>query len=119
MEQAMVWLVEVQEYRGEGGLATFATLAFTSKAAAVASAKAAFLNLPCFYDLLEAGQLPPAERVTGGGGVLLEARAEGGAGGRVEVRGVLLDQACRATAARVDQVREASACGDWLWDLGW
>ena len=115
----MVWLVEVQEDRGEGGLATSATLAFTSKEAAVDSAEAAFLNLSCFYDLLEARQLPPVHRPTRGGGVVLEARVEGGAGGRVEVRGVVLDQACRATPARVDKVRELSSTGDWLWDLGW
>ena len=91
-----VWVVESQEFWAEGETAFKKELAFTSKEAALHGAKVAFVNMNCFYDLVNSkemkGKLPPEGKVKWQNkGVTFEAIRGDGVGGKVEVREVALD----------------------------
>merc|ERR1719430_2154611 len=94
--KSAVWLVESQEFWAGGELGFKKELAFTSKEAALQGAKVAFVNMNCFYDLVNSkemkGKLPPEGKRKGQNkGVIYEAVRSDGVGGRVEVREVALD----------------------------
>ena len=91
-----VWVVESQEFWPGGETAFKKELAFTSKEAALQGAKVAFVNMNCFYDLVNSkemeGKLPPEGKVKWQNkGVTFEAIRGDGVGGKVEVREVALD----------------------------
>ena len=95
-KDGVVWLVESQEFWAGGEAAFKKELAFTSKEAALRGAKVAFVNMNCFYDLVNSkemkGKLPPVGKEGGQNkGVIYEAVRSDGVGGRVEVREVALD----------------------------
>ena len=89
-------MVESQEFWAGGESAFKKELAFTSKEAALEAAKVAFVNMNCFYDLVNSkemkGKLPPKGKVKWQNkGVTYEAMRGDGVGGKVEVREVALD----------------------------
>ena len=95
-KDGVVWLVESQEFWAGGESAFKKEVAFTSKKAALQGAKVAFVNMNCFYDLVNSkemkGKLPPEGKVNGQNkGVTYEAIRSDGVGGRVELREVALD----------------------------
>merc|ERR1712192_18512 len=95
-KDGVVWLVESQEFWAGGESAFKKEVAFTSKKAALQGAKVAFVNMNCFYDLVNSkemkGRLPPEGKVKGQNkGVTYEAIRSDGVGGRVELREVALD----------------------------
>ena len=95
-KDGVVWLVESQEFWAGGESAFKKELAFTSKEAALQGAKVAFVNMNCFYDLVNSkemkGKLPPEGKRKGQNkGVTFEAIRSDGVGGRVEVREIALD----------------------------
>ena len=92
----VVWLVESQEFWAGGESSFKNELAFTSKEAALQGAKVAFVNMNCFYDLVNSkemkGKLPPEGKVKWQNkGVTYEAIRGDGVGGKVEVREVALN----------------------------
>ena len=94
--KSAVWLVESQEFWAGGESGFKKELAFTSKEAALQGAKVAFVNMNCFYDLVNSkemkGKLPPEGKVKWQNkGVTFEAIRGDGVGGKVEIREVSLN----------------------------
>ena len=95
-EEEVVWLVESREFWAGGEPAFKKKLAFTTRESALQGAKVAFVNMNCFYDLVNSkelkGKMPPEGKVLGTGrGMTYEAIRDDGVGGRVEVKEVALD----------------------------
>ena len=95
-KEEVVWLVESREFWAGGEPAFKKKLAFTTRESALQGAKVAFVNMNCFYDLVNSkelkGRLPPERKVLGtSGGLTYEAIRDDGVGGRVEVKEVALD----------------------------
>merc|ERR1711936_576847 len=94
--KSAVWLVESQEFWAGGESGFKKELAFTTKKAALQGAKVAFVNMNCFYDLVNSkelkGKLPPVGKAKGQSKVVTyEAMRSDGIGGKVEVKEVALD----------------------------
>ena len=95
-KEEVVWLVESREFWAGGEPAFKKKLAFTTRESALQGAKVAFVNMNCFYDLVNSkelkGRLPPEGKVLGTNrGITFEAIRDDGVGGRVEVKEVALD----------------------------
>ena len=94
----VIWLVESREFWAGGEPAFKKEVAFTTKKAALQGAKVAFVNMNCFYDLVNSkelkGKLPPVGKAKGQSKVVTyEAMRSDGIGGKVEVKEVALNVA--------------------------